>query len=417
MPEARRINPPLAMRRTGSGCLPASICAVLFAGGCLILGFFFVQPISQIIAAQRWRAVPATIVISRPDLVESQAAPSKPESWRPLIRYRYTVDGASFHSTRIWFLKPDLDTRQQIERQVARWPEGSVVTAYVDPADPSSAVLERGFRPQLLIAIFPLLLVIVGGAALASIILRRLPIPPLWRLIHLPALFAHHRAQGAVTLRPHAGIRPLAAVLLSTLLYNALLWFLVREVIIDWSHGPPACHGLLLTVFTLPLVFLGLALIALSFVMLMRMTGPRPTLRLAAGQVPLGGSIDIAWRILGRRRRLRRLRLFVEGREEVIFPRAGREYAASEPFGMVPLVDTTDRNAIAGGRTTLRIPPQTMPTFDAGHGRILWVLCLHGEISRWAAVREEYELTVLPPAAPESASASSRWSQAGEEPQ
>jgi hypothetical protein len=49
------------------------------------------------------------------------------------------------------------------------------------------------------------------------------------------------------------------------------------------------------------------------------------------------------------------------------------------------------------GRARLMIPPGTMPTFRSEHNKILWTLRVRGDIPRWPDIKEEYEITVLPP--------------------
>ncbi len=45
-----------------------------------------------------------------------------------------------------------------------RYPAGTDLTAWVDPADPAHSVLEREFRPRYLLGLLPLLFLFAGAA-------------------------------------------------------------------------------------------------------------------------------------------------------------------------------------------------------------------------------------------------------------
>lgn len=58
------------------------------------------------------------------------------------ISYRYSINGRTYQSKGITF-RPDYDARPQIaEYYVSKYPVGSRVTVYYDPADPTFSVLE-----------------------------------------------------------------------------------------------------------------------------------------------------------------------------------------------------------------------------------------------------------------------------------
>ena len=97
--------------------------------------------------------------------------------YRPEIKYAYRVAGRPRRSERIWFIRPSPDTQADAKKVVEKYPQGSDQQCFVDPKDEDFAVLERGFRPQMLIALFPLAFAIFGMAGMVSRVLRRVSTP------------------------------------------------------------------------------------------------------------------------------------------------------------------------------------------------------------------------------------------------
>lgn len=86
----------------------------------------------------RWFPVPAVIESS---VIEQVGV--RPSQFAPAITYRYKFQGASYSSTTI---SPDLQGASSSDRSFAeKWvsilPAGSQITAFVDQASPSTAVL------------------------------------------------------------------------------------------------------------------------------------------------------------------------------------------------------------------------------------------------------------------------------------
>jgi hypothetical protein len=65
-------------------------------------------------------------------------------SWYPRVSYEYTHDGRKFRSERVRSLQIFMNWRTPAANDVNRYPAGKLVTVFVDPDDPHSAVLEPG---------------------------------------------------------------------------------------------------------------------------------------------------------------------------------------------------------------------------------------------------------------------------------
>jgi hypothetical protein len=383
------------------------IYAVLFVAGMTVLYAFFLDPFRNAIAAYGWTPTPATIYSSKVEPVtdkerKNDKGGATVVGYRPEIKYLYRVPGKQQpkRSERVWFIRPTAETQADAQRLVDRYPRDSQQLCYVDPNDEDFAVLERGFQPQLLIAIIPLVFALIGIMGIVSRVLRRVSRPD----PHFAPM--HHYAHGTtLTHRGKSGLVPLVVILLFAIAWNSIISFLVREVIKNWREGLPGCHGWFLTIFSIPFVLIGLVLLALPFYFFLKLFNPRATLTLNPAELTVGGAAELTWRFSGRHDRLHRLRISLEGREEATYQSAEDTATAREVFMTLSLIDTTSRQEIRAGKVRVTVPENAIPTFSAPHNRIAWAIHVCGEIRRWPDVDEDFEFNVLPAAVREPAGA------------
>jgi Protein of unknown function (DUF3592) len=142
----------------------AVVPGVLF---CMVAGIlmllFLVSNRRAALAAARWPTTTGTILSSTAEAqrVFAPGGRTTTQVWWPLVEYSYTVDGRSYYSSRLAFGANVGGARTLAEATVARYPGGSQVTVYFDPANPSSSVLE----PRIAFAWFTLVLTIGFFAA------------------------------------------------------------------------------------------------------------------------------------------------------------------------------------------------------------------------------------------------------------
>ncbi|MGB6042603.1 MAG: DUF3592 domain-containing protein [Pirellulales bacterium] len=113
----------------------------LFLIGLLItLGIW--MGVNQGRAARNWPQVDAAIVNSRIDVINSRR-------FAPLVAYEYEVDGQKFTNDRIQH-GPTNRTRdkREVERTLAKYPQGAVVKAFYNPDRPHRSVLVPGVNGE-----------------------------------------------------------------------------------------------------------------------------------------------------------------------------------------------------------------------------------------------------------------------------
>ena len=114
------------------------------------------------IDAENLPTVPATIIKSavRVDTARGGFA------YTPTVTYQYRFAGQSYEGRRITAMD-SAETEQSVRLIVNSLPPGRTVAAYVDPSDPSYALLRPGFFPYLPVwAALALLALLIGIAGM-----------------------------------------------------------------------------------------------------------------------------------------------------------------------------------------------------------------------------------------------------------
>ena len=388
-PEAGAIS--TASAADGRRLAPLVAGALLVAVGLPLAYFFSVRPVGRVLSARSWTRVPCTVVWSR----VSVSSDGDGTTYGVDILYRYQVGGLTLHSDRHDFVGGSSSGRAGKEAVVGRYPAGSRASCWVDPEDPVEAVLDRRFPPLLLLGLIPLLLVAIGGALLAHAARRRGPVVDLAARAATPPRAPHPGRPSE--LRPTVGpAGKLAGALVACLFWNGIVGVILWQVVSGWRAGQQPWG---LSLFLLPFVAVGLGLVAAVGYFALALTNPRPRLALLSGETRIGSSCTLEWRLEGAARRISRLRIALEGREEATYRRGTDTQTDRQVFHRVELLDSPFAPEVERGQLTAAIPDDTMHSFAAPHNRVVWAVTVRGEIPRWPDVSEELPLEVLPMAA------------------
>ncbi len=161
----------------------------------------------------------------------------------------------------------------------------------------------------------------------------------------------------------------------------------------DYRRGSPDWFLLL---FLILFVLVGLGLIGAVFYTFLAMFNPRVRLTLGAAEVQLGEELEVRWLVTGRVHALRRLHIFLEGREEATYRRGTSTSTDKHVFMTTEIADTAARLEMHSGAHKLRLPRTTMHSFDAPSNKIVWQLRVRGAIRFWPDVDDAFPITLLP---------------------
>lgn len=368
-------------KQLGPGCLRLFFLPFFLAGAGMLYGFTL-RPAWQIIEARGWVPTPCVVESSE---VRSHAGDDS-TTYSIEIRYRYFYAGQSYTSERCNFSTMSSSSgRKAKETVVNRHPPGTETICYVNPAAPSEAVMDRGWRWELLaLGGFASIFALVGGLGIAfagRLTQSKDPVPR-----------AAQSTGGSVMLKPkYTPVAKFAGILIGALVWNGMVSVFVYLIFFSDDRGPWFAK-----VFISPFVLIGLLLIVGVGQSFLALFNPRIRLVAPTMTVPLGGEFHFTWSISGRSGMLQKLRVILEGREEATYKRGTSTSTDTKVFAEITVFETTEREFLSQGGARVVVPPGLMHTFEAGNNKVLWRLRVRGEIPRWPDVDDEYPITVLP---------------------
>ena len=357
---------------------------IFFAAGTLIFWTVTGAPLMQMREARSWNTVPCTILSS------SVASHSGGDSttYSVDIHYRYEVDGREYRSGRYRFETGSDSIRKEKDEIVRKHPAGAQTVCFVDPRNPSEAVIDRGPHSGLWLGALGLVFVAAGGGG----------------FLFAPAMIRKGRTRavpvvevsggGSVELKPkHTPFMKFLGMLAFFVVWNAFVSFFFYMVFLrNDGERVPFFAKAIVGIFTL-IGVLGIGGVFHSFLAIFN-----PRLRLTAGSagIPLGGVLQLDWEIEGRADRFTKLRIVLEGSEEATYRRGTDTSTDTNVFLEIPVLDSTDRADFRSGSARIAIPSGSMHTFIAPNNKVLWRLRVEGSIARFPDVKDEYPVTILP---------------------
>jgi hypothetical protein len=381
-----------------TGCMRVflGVFGLLFVlvGSGVLIGAGLV-PLNQAFRAAHWPEAPCVILASQ---VETHSD-SDGTTYAAKIRYRYSLDGAEFVSSRYSFLNIG-SGHERAQAVVDRYPVGANSICYYDPQDPGSAVLKRE----------------VGWGALFG--LMGLPFIAVGAVVVYTSARGFGRSKRAISIssnqpiaEPEFGLSPdeikayegpqklrsgesrtakLLMFGMGCLFWNGMLVIFGQHI-----FRKPGWFELL---FLLPFVIAGLGLLGAVVYQALCLFNPRVEVALSNGAVSLGETIDVAWQLEGRVGRLSRLTVSVDGVEQATYTRGSSTVTDKSTFASLVVYDGERKDDFAFGSQAVQIPPGAMHTFRARNNKFVWLVRVRGRIVWWPDIDESFEFVVQPQA-------------------
>ena len=407
-----------AARSRGKDKVGGVVVGVLFGGvfataGIGMLIFMTILPLWRTAISQTWTQMPC--VVERSELLRYDDGDDGP-TYRIDILYKYDVAGQTYGSNRYSFASIGSSSGHKGKQKVlSQYPIGHQTTCYVDPSDPTNAVLKRGLTLSNLWGLFPIPFAAIGLFVIYfSLFGSSEDKSNNWKPggkkkqdKHAVGEYANHDAgDGPVTLDP-TGSRRKSFI---GMLIFSMLWNGITGTILFFVLGK-AIKG---DMDTAPMIFLGifqlvgLILAGITIKKLLIMFAPSVVLDLSRQAIPVGGSAELRWRIPGSPGRVSSVTIKLIGEESATYRRGTDTVTDTETFYEQVLVGPEEGGGESmpeyrspsrlndSGDEIIAIPLDTMHSFEAENNKILWKLEVKADVPRWPDPKDTYPLTVLP---------------------
>jgi hypothetical protein len=385
------------------GCL-AIFFLLFFSVGSAFFHQLFLRPVWKVLTAGNWVETPCLVESSR---VRAHRG-DESTTYSVDILYHYVFNDREYKSSRYDFMGGSTSSYHGKAAVVSRYPPGKETICYVNPTDPTEAVLNREFSADLWVGLIPLVFVAVGAGGLLFAVLKSRR--PRTALGSEPSGWS--RRGGEATLRPgtvegvegpvvlrtrHSAWAKLLGTIFMAAFWNGIVSVFVWQVIQAWHQGRGSwAERWFLPIFLMPFVLVGLLLIGTVVYTFLALFNPRFRLTVSSSRITPGDNLEVQWYMDGRVQVVERLRIYLEGREEATYTRGTDTRTDKVVFATIDLVHATSRADFRSGQARISIPANTMPTFEAPHNKILWTIQVRGEIARWPDVIDEFPIRILP---------------------
>jgi len=400
---------PISVSATNSGCAAWGarlFFFVFFAAGAGFLWFAFGPGVITAVRSQTWPAATCTILSSE---VKSHHS-SDGNTHSVAISYRYEFNGRTYESDRYDGLKFSSSGRSGKVKLAGRYPVGAQRTCYVNPANPSEAVLYRGLTWNYLFALIPMIFIFIGGGGIlgsfgvfgkgraggltSGRVSKGRAGGLLSRRVSKGRMAVPGAVQAPMVLKAQSSkVGRLIASVLVCSFWNGIVGVFVYQLF--FGHAP---HGFqwFLALFLTPFVLIGLGMIAWVVHSILALANPVPQLRVEPGTPKLGETAHVQWRFRGNVGRISHLVIHIEAREEATYTVGTDTRTDKQVFHSEVLVDIRDLREMARGSVDVVIPANLMHSFESRHNKVVWELIVEGDIARWPDVKDAFKLEILP---------------------
>lgn len=371
------------------GCTGVLFPFVFGAMGLVTLWFLAVEPLTGIVRSRSWDE---TFCVIRASGV-AEHGDSDGDTYAVDIAYDYTYGGKQYTGKRFDFSTGSSSGRDSKARATAEYPVGATRRCYVNPANPSEAVLSRAPGSYLWWGLFPLPFLAVA-IVIPVFVFRKYRERPS-RYTGVPRSLDQWENEGELVLRPQSSRgRRFAGLALFAVVWNTFVAFaFVWGLLPSYIAGTP---DVFVSLFLTPFALVGLWVVAAVIHRFLGLFCPRISLRLSTARLYPGVQASLSWEIEGDARKLSSLTMALVGCERVTYRQGTRSRTEDHEAVRIGLFISQDPSEFARGAVELTVPEEVMPTFDAPCNKFVWSLQVQGDIRRFPDIDELFPINIHP---------------------
>lgn len=420
---------------TGGGCFLMFFFCLFLVAGSGVAYFAALKPWFDVSRSQSWTETPCVIITSEISVSTSKGK----SSYYPKVKFSYSVDELEFFGERFWFGGGKSSDRVSLENVMKPFQPGGEAVCFVNPSDPNESILLRESAPGLWVALLVgsiFAAVGLGGMAMgfgmhlseqrkkrglnistsSSVDENRQETP------QRSALFgddSHREERGQVrnTISPTSGAiytqptclpkprtgpdEPLVleqtvsrgfkagGLIILALFWNGITGAIGFAVLKDFNIIPMIFIG----VFFL----IGMIILAGAVHSFLQLFNPKTVAVCSHSYLQPGSEFEISWLQKGNAKKIKKLNITLEGKEEVSYRQGTKTRTETSVFFSERILETSAPEEIASGYRDVKIPQESMHTFEASSNKIIWTLQIHGEIPYWPDILDDFTIVVYPP--------------------
>lgn len=371
-----------------SGLIGGVLFGLIFFGvGSGFMWFMGLKPIMLSFQADHWHIVGCTITRSYVDSKRGDDG----TAYKAIINVSYEINNQRFNGGSYNFDESYSSGRSGKRDIVKRYPVGQDVECWVNPENPSQAVLNKDIPTMVWFIIpFTSIFVLVGAAA----ILGTLGLVPKINLNTTRYKPVSMNQQGFTELKPRYGVKKkLGFSLVFSLFWNGIVSVFVYQIWQDFQRGEPEWG---LVIFISIFVLVGIGTIIWVIYNLLALSNPQPTLHVTEGRPELGERIRVSWAFTGNIKKISQLNISLEGCEKATYRVGTDTRTDTHVFYQEELISVASPSAHSQLYTNVTIPENSMHSFDASNNKVEWQLKLVGQIPHWPDINYEYPIVIRP---------------------
>jgi len=369
-------------------------------GGFLYL--LFLSPVIQIANAKKWVEVPCTITKSQ---VESHSGDDS-ETYSIEINFKYQFDSRWYEGGQYSFNFGSSSGFQGKNEVVMQYPVGLKSVCYVDPKNPQSAVINRGYFDDLWFSLIPLLFLLIGVFGLFFTLRsksikgeanfkktfghNKMPTPN--QIIENKSDHFFHNEK---IINESSGWLGFIFMFVFTSFWLGIVCFAAS---ITAESGSP--RVILFVIFSdfLLLIFgsIGILLIFLCLYLLLKQFNPKFVVELYSSKINLGDEFKFKITSKGNINKINKVTVSFMGIESARYSIGTNTKTETHTFFeyQLPVNGALDR--FLGSTITIKIPADKMHSFTSYHNSIEWKIIFTGEIPMNPDIRAEFIIKVGP---------------------
>lgn len=379
----------------------AAFFSIFFLAGSLIGYYFFLSPWINSLTSGDWKRTECTILSSRVQTHDGDDG----DTYSVDILYAYEVNGRAYRSSQYSFMTGSSSGYSGKKEIVRRYPAGSQAVCYVNPDDPSEAVLNKSLGGMAWFAILPLIFMIVGGVGiLYSLFGAKDKRPSYTRSRKRPQTagfsesFKGENADvtggGMTILKPkYSPWFKVFGSLFAAVFWNGIVGIAVFQCVKGWMTGNGSIG---FTIFISIFVLIGIAIIFGFFHAVLAAFNPKLTITLFSDFICIGDEVSFNWEFKGSANRISRFTLTLTGTEAASYRRGTDTITATHNFYQMVVTEQTNAAFMQRGQGRIAIPGESMHTFKSSNNEIMWVLKAHCDISKWPDTKDDYTISIHP---------------------